>query len=115
MPLAMKTREAGGVTILDLNGKIVLGEETSSLREQIKQLLAANETQMVLNMENVSYIDSAGVGTLVAAFTSVKAQGGQLKMANLTTKFRETLQVTRLLTVFETYDSEADALASFKG
>ncbi len=114
MPLAIKTRKADGVTILDLKGKIVLGEETSSLREQIKQLLGASEAKMVLNMENVSYIDSAGVGTLVAAFTSVKAQGGQLKMANLTKKFRETLQVTRLLTVFETYDSEADALASFK-
>lgn len=114
MPLAIKTRKADGVTILDLKGKIVLGEETSSLREQIKQLLGANETKMVLNMGNVSYIDSAGVGTLVAAFTSAKAQGGQLKMANLTKKFRETLQVTRLLTVFETYDSEADALASFK-
>ena len=114
MPLAIKTRKADGVTILDLKGKIVLGEETSSLREQIKQLLGASETKMVLNMGNVSYIDSAGVGTLVAAFTSAKAQGGQLKMANLTKKFRETLQVTRLLTVFETYDSEADALASFK-
>ncbi len=114
MPLAIKTRKADGVTILDLKGKIVLGEETSSLREQVKQLLGASETKMVLNMGNVSYIDSAGVGTLVAAFTSAKAQGGQLKMANLTKKFRETLQVTRLLTVFETYDSEADALASFK-
>ncbi len=114
MPLAIKTRKADGITILDLKGKIVLGEETSSLREQIKQLLGASETKMILNMGNVSYIDSAGVGTLVAAFTSAKAQGGQLKMANLTKKFRETLQVTRLLTVFETYDSEADALASFK-
>ncbi|MEE8201407.1 MAG: STAS domain-containing protein [Candidatus Acidoferrales bacterium] len=114
MPLAIKTRKADGVTILDLKGKIVLGEETSSLREQVKQLLGASETKMILNMGNVSYIDSAGVGTLVAAFTSAKAQGGQLKMANLTKKFRETLQVTRLLTVFETYDSEADALASFK-
>lgn len=114
MTLTITTREKDGVAIVDLNGKIVLGEESNALREQVKQLLAANKKKILLNLEKVSFIDSAGVGTLVAAFTSTKAQEGELKLVNLTKKFRETLQITRLLTVFEAYDSEAEALASFQ-
>ncbi|MBI2956226.1 MAG: STAS domain-containing protein [Acidobacteria bacterium] len=114
MPLGIKSRQAGGVTVLELSGKIILGEESSSLRERIRELLANGQNKILLNLENVTFIDSAGVGTLVSSFTSARAQGAQLKLANLTRKFRETLQVTRLLTVFEVFDQEADALASFK-
>lgn len=113
MPLTINTREDKGVTILDLGGKIVLGDESGGLRERVKQLLAENKKKLLLNMERVSFIDSAGVGTLVAAYTSAKAQGGQLKMCSLTKRFQETLQVTRLITVFEVYPGEAEALASF--
>lgn len=114
MHLSLKTRESGAVTLIDLQGKIVLGDECNLLREQVKTLLAANKKKIVLNLANVGFIDSAGVGTLVASFTSAKAQEGELKMANLTKKFKETLQITRLITVFEVYDSEAEAVASFK-
>jgi len=114
MKLILKTRDAGEVAILDLQGKIILGDECNLLREQVKTLLAANKKKIVLNLGEVSFIDSAGVGTLVASFTSAKAQDAELKMANLTKKFKETLQITRLLTVFEVYDSEDEAVASFK-
>lgn len=114
MALKITNREANGVTIIDLEGKIILGEECNQLRERIKQLLAGNRKKILLNLGNISFIDSAGVGTLVSAYTSTKAQDGQLKLVNLTKKFQETLQVTRLLTVFETYQNEADAVASFR-
>ncbi len=114
MPLKISSREAEGVTILDLDGKIILGEECNQFRERIKQLLAANKKKILLNLGSVSFIDSAGVGTLVSAYTSSKAQDGQLKLVNLTKKFQETLQVTRLLTVFETFSDEPAALASFR-
>lgn len=114
MTLTIATRETGGVTIVDLSGKIILGDESNALREQVKQLLAANKKKILLNLGGVSFIDSAGVGTLVASFTSTKAQDGELKLVNLTKRFRETLQITRLLTVFEAYDAEPEALASFK-
>lgn len=114
MTLTINTRESSSVSILDLSGKIILGDESSALRESIKQLLAANKKKILLNLAEVSFIDSAGVGTLVAGYTSAKSQDGELKLANLTKRFKETLQVTRLLTVFEVYDSEAEALASFK-
>lgn len=114
MPLKITPREAGEVTILGLDGKIVLGEESNLLRERVKELLNAGKKKILLNLGNISFIDSAGVGTLVSAFTSAQAQNGQLKLMNLTKKFQETLQVTRLLTVFETFTSEPEALASFK-
>lgn len=114
MTLTINTRESGGVSILALSGKLILGDESSALRESVKQLLAANKKKILLNLGEVSFIDSAGVGTLVAGYTSAKAQDGELKLTNLTNRFKETLQVTRLLTVFEVYDSEAEALASFK-
>lgn len=114
MNLVINTRDSGGVTIVDCKGKIILGDESSALRETIKQLLAGNKKRILLNLGEVTFIDSAGVGTLVAAYTSSKAQDGELKLANLTKRFKETLQVTRLLTVFETYETEAEALASFK-
>jgi len=109
----MTNREVDGVSVVALEGRIVLGEESNALRERIKSLLAANQKKIVLNMDNVTYIDSAGLGTLVAAHTSAKSQKAGLKLSNLGSKFQEVLQVTKLLTVFDVYDSEAAAIGSF--
>jgi anti-sigma B factor antagonist len=111
--LRMTDREVSGVTVVDLDGRIVLGEESNSFRERVKGLLASNHKKIVLNMANVTYIDSAGLGTLVATFHSARSQGGTLKLCNLGQKFREVLQVTKLLTVFDVYDNEAAAIQSF--
>jgi anti-sigma B factor antagonist len=112
--LKITDRVVDNVAVLDLEGRIVLGEESNAMRERVKQLLAQNKKKIVLNMANVTYIDSAGLGTLVASFHSARTQGATLKLANLGQKFREVLQVTKLLTVFEVHDSEAAAVASFK-
>jgi anti-sigma B factor antagonist len=113
VPLKMTERNVEGVSVLDLEGRIVLGEESSALREQVKSLLGQERKRIVLNMGNVSYIDSAGLGALVASYTSAKNQGALLKLVNLGQKFREVLQVTKLLTVFEVYDTEGAAISSF--
>lgn len=113
MPLKMTERTVDGVSVLDLEGRIVLGEESSALRERVKSLLGQDRKKIVLNMGNVSYIDSAGLGALVASYTSAKNQGATLKLVNLGSKFREVLQVTKLMTVFEVYDSESAAMGSF--
>jgi len=112
--LKITDRVVDNVAVLELEGRIVLGEESNAMRERVKQLLAQNKKKIVLNMANVTYIDSAGLGTLVASFHSARTQGATLKLANLGQKFREVLQVTKLLTVFEVYDGEAAAVASFK-
>jgi anti-sigma B factor antagonist len=112
--LKITERVVNGVEVLDLEGRIVLGEESNAMREKVKQLLAQNKKKIVLNMANVTYIDSAGLGTLVASFHSARTQAATLKLANLGQKFREVLQVTKLLTVFEVHESEAAAVASFK-
>jgi anti-sigma B factor antagonist len=111
--LKMTSREVNGISVVDLEGRIVLGEESNAMRERVKALLAQGQRKIVLNMENVTYIDSAGLGTLVASFHSARAQGATLKLANLGAKFREVLQVTKLLTVFEVFDNEALAVSSF--
>jgi len=111
--LKITEREVDGVAVVNLEGRIVLGEESNALREKVKGLLAAGKKQIVLNMSNVTYIDSAGLGTLVASHHSARSQGAGLKLSNLGTKFQEVLQVTKLLTVFEVYDSEAAAVRSF--
>lgn len=113
MALRMTDREVSGVTVLDLDGRIVLGEESNAFRERVKGLLANNHKKIVLNMSNVSYIDSAGLGTLVATFHSARSQGGTLKLCNLGAKFKEVLQVTKLMTVFDVYDNDTAAVASF--
>ncbi len=113
MALRMTDRDVNGVDVLDIDGRIVLGDESNSFREKVKSLLAAGKRKIVLNLANVSYIDSAGLGTLVATFHSARSQGATLKLANLGTKFKELLQVTKLMTVFDTYDSEAAAIQSF--
>jgi anti-sigma B factor antagonist len=109
----MNTREVDGVSIVQLEGRIVLGEESNALRERVKTLLNDNKKKIVMNMDNITYIDSAGLGTLVAAFHSAKAQGAVLKLSNLGAKFQEVLQVTKLLTVFEVHNNEEEAVKSF--
>ena len=113
MALRMAERDVDGVTVLDVDGRVVLGEESNSFREKVKGLLASGKKKIVLNLQNVSYIDSACLGTLVATFHSARSQGATLKLANLGAKFKEVLQVTKLITVFDTYDSEAAAIQSF--
>jgi anti-sigma B factor antagonist len=109
----MTDREVGGVSVLDIEGRIVLGEESNAFREKVKGLLAAGKKKIILNLAQVGYIDSAGLGTLVATFHSARSQGATLKLTNLGSKFKEVLQVTKLMTVFDTYDTEAVAIASF--
>lgn len=113
MALRMTERDVSGVTVLDIEGRIVLGEESNSFREKVKSLLAAGKKKIILNLAQVSYIDSAGLGTLVATFHSARSQGATLKLTNLGAKFKEVLQVTKLMTVFDTYDTEAAAVGSF--
>ena len=101
-----------GVTIVDCNGRIVFGEESALLRDTLKQMIKEN-SQIVLNLAGISYIDSGGLGTLVALYTTAQNAGGAVKLANLTQRVGDLLQVTKLLTVFEVYDSEDKALQSF--
>lgn len=106
-------RKVSDVTILDLTGKLTLGEGDESLRQAISTLLAAGNKKIVLNLEGVPYIDSAGLGEVVRTHTTVSKQGGSLKLLNLTKRIEDLLAITKLLTVFDTYDSEADAVKSF--
>jgi anti-sigma B factor antagonist len=111
--LKMTDREVDGVSIVALDGRIVLGEESNALREKVKSMMAAGKKKIVLNMDNITFIDSAGLGTLVAAHHSVKTQGASLRLCHLGSKFQEVLQITKLLTVFDVYKTEAEAVASF--
>lgn len=113
MALKMMDRVVDGVAVEAIDGRIVLGEESNALREKVKSLLAAGQKKIVLNMSNVTYIDSSGLGALVAAHTSARSQGAVLKLCNLGSKFQEILQVTKLVTVFDSYPTEAAAIASF--
>lgn len=113
MALRMDTKDVDGVTVLALSGRITLGDESNQLRTEIKDLLARGKTRLVLDLGNVSYIDSAGLGTLVAAYTSARNSGGQVKLANITQKFDELLSITKLLTVFSVYKSTDEAVKSF--
>ena len=113
MALKMTNREVDSVSVVALDGRIVLGEESNALREKVKSLIAEGKKKIVLNMANVTFIDSAGLGTLVSTFHSAKSQGAALKLAHLGAKFQEVLQITKLLTVFDVYNSEAEAVASF--
>ena len=111
--LKMTTREVNGVSVVELDGRIVLGEESTALREKLKALIAEGNKKIVLDMGNIKYIDSAGLGTLVAAHCSAKTQNASLRLCHLGSKFQEVLQITKLLTVFEVCDTEAAAVASF--
>src|ERR1700682_1628127 len=109
----MTNSEVNGTFVVTLDGRIVLGEESKSLRENLKNLIAQGKKHIVLNMSDITYIDSTGLGTLVAAHVSAKSQGASLKLSNLGRKFQELLQITKLLTVFEVCNTEAAAVASF--
>jgi len=113
MALQMVEKQINGVTVLDLVGRIILGDESNQVRVKIKEILGKGKTQIVLNLGEVAYIDSAGLGTLVSGYTSAQNQGSTLKLANLTKRFREQLNITKLVTIFETYDSVEDAVKSF--
>lgn len=113
MALKMTTREVDGVTVVALDGRIVLGEESNAMREKVKTLVAEGKKKIVLNMDNITFIDSAGLGTLVAAHHSAKGQGASLRLCHLGTKFQEVLQITKLMTIFEVFNTEAEAVASF--
>ena len=113
MALKMTQREVDGVTVVALDGRIVLGEESNALREKVKRLLAEGKKNTVLNMENITFIDSAGIGTLVTAHYAAKKEGASMRLCHLSTKFKELLQIVKLLTFFEVFDTEAAAVASF--
>jgi len=108
------TRQVNGVTIVDLSGRITLGEGSVLLRDMVRDLVTKGQRKILLNLGDVTYIDSSGIGELVSAFTTVRNQGGELKLLNLTKKVHDLLQITKLYTVFDVKDDEATAVAAFK-
>jgi anti-sigma B factor antagonist len=112
--LNINERQAGDVTVLDMSGKITIGEGSVALRTAIRRLLEEGKKRILLNLSGVSYVDSSGIGELVSSYTAINKEGGQLKLLNLTQKIQDLLAITKLLTVFDTYESEAEALNSFK-
>ncbi len=113
MSLNIETREVNHVSILDVRGRIVLGDETHELRDAVRDLLAEQKTKIVLNLADVDYIDSSGVGELVGSFTAVRKAGGELKLLNLSQKVQDVLHVTKLYTVFDIREDEFTAVKSF--
>jgi anti-sigma B factor antagonist len=109
----ISSRQVDGVTVLDLHGRITLGEGSVQLRDTVRDLLSKGQKKILLNLADVNYIDSSGIGELVSAFTTVKNQGGELKLLNLTRKVHDLLQITKLYTVFDVKDDEASAIGSF--
>ena len=112
--LDLKERQAGDVTILDLSGEVRIGEGSVALRDSIRKLGDAGKNKVLLNLAGVKYMDSSGVGELIANYTTISRQGGQLKLLNLTDRIQNLLVITKLLTVFDTYENEAEALKSFQ-
>jgi len=113
MKITASTRLVGGVTIVDLSGRIVLGEGSAGLRDLLRNLVSEGIKKILLNLRNVDYIDSSGLGELVSAFTSMRSQGGELKLLNLTKRVQDLLLVTKLYTVFDITDDEATSVKSF--
>lgn len=111
--MKIDTRIIDDVRILDCSGKITLGEGTMVVRNRVRELVQAGVKKIILNLADVQYIDSSGIGELVSTYTTVTTNGGQLKLLNLTKKFNELLSITKLLTVFDVYDNEGAALDSF--
>ena len=112
--LDLKERQAGDVTILDLNGEVRIGEGSVALRDSIRNLAEQGKKKVLLNLAGVRYIDSSGIGELIANYTTLSRQGGQLKLLKLTDRVQNLLVITKLLTVFDSYDDEAEALKSFQ-
>jgi anti-sigma B factor antagonist len=111
--MTITTREVSHVTIVDINGRIVLGDETGQLRDTIRQLIAAGKKKIILNLAHVDYIDSSGVGELVSSFIALRNAGGELKLLSLSQKVHDILQVTKLYTVFDIKEDEFTAIKSF--
>ena len=112
--LNISERPVGDVTILDMDGKITIGEGSVALRTAIRRLLEEGKKKILLNLAKVGYIDSSGIGELVSSYTAINKESGELKLLNLTQKLQDLLTITKLLTVFDVYESEQEALASYK-
>ena len=112
--MQMTERQSGSVTVLDLSGKITLGEDSTLLKDKLQSLLHQGKKNVLLNLAKVSYVDSAGLGALVSAYTTMTREGGTLKLANVTKKLQDLLSITKLLTVFDTFESEDEAVRSYR-
>ena len=113
MSVKMSSRQVGDVTVVDANGRITLGEGASVFRDTIRDLAAKGNKKILINLGDVSYIDSSGIGEMVSSFTTVTNHGGQLKLLNLTKRVKDLLQITKLYTVFEVFEDESSAVRSF--
>ena len=113
MSVKLSTRQVGDVSVVDVAGRITLGEGSSALRESLRDMVSKNRKKILLNLGEVSYIDSSGIGELVSGFTTVTNSGGQLKLLNLNKRVKDLLQITKLYTVFDVHDDEAGAIRSF--
>jgi anti-sigma B factor antagonist len=112
--LNISERQAGDITILDMDGKVTIGEGSVALRTTIRRLLGEGKKKILLNLGRVGYVDSSGIGELVSSFTAVNKEDGSLKLLNLTQKIQDLLAITKLLTVFDVFENEGEALSSFK-
>lgn len=113
MALRIEVKESDGVTVMTMAGRVTLGDESNEVRTKIKEVLAEGKKRVVLDLGEVSYIDSAGLGALVSAYTSARNGGGEIKLASVTKRFHELLNITKLVTIFDVHDSVADAVKSF--
>ena len=113
MSVKLSTRQVGDVSVVDVAGRITLGEGSSALRETLREMVGKNQKKILLNLGDVSYIDSSGIGELVSGFTTATNSGGQLKLLNLNKRVKDLLQITKLYTVFDVHDDEAGAIRSF--
>ena len=112
--LNISERQAGDITILDMDGKVTIGEGSVALRTTIRRLLGEGKKKIILNLGGVGYVDSSGIGEFVSSFTAVNKEDGSLKLLNLTQKIQDLLAITKLLTVFDVYENEGEALSSYK-
>ena len=113
MSVKLNTRQVGDVTVVDVAGRITLGEGSSALRDSLRDMINKNQKKILLNLGDVNYIDSSGIGELVSGFTTVTNSGGQLKLLNLNKRVKDLLQITKLYTVFDVHEDEAGAIRSF--
>lgn len=115
MSLTIKIRKIENVVVFDLSGKLTIGEPVMQLREVLRAQIASGDSKIIVNLADVSYVDSSGLGELVSSYTTVRNKGGDVKLLKLTAKIKDLLQMTKLLTVFDVYDDEAKAIASLQG